>query len=72
MRETPAHRRPLADAIRPDTEPGLEQWLTLNAEYADKWPNISVKRDAPTDAAEHDGEADKFSKYFSPAAGQGD
>ena len=22
------------DAIRPDTEPGLDQWLTLNAEYA--------------------------------------
>ena len=23
-----------ADAIKPDTEPGLEQWLALNAEYA--------------------------------------
>jgi len=22
------------DAIKPDTEPGLEQWLGLNAEYA--------------------------------------
>ena len=32
------------DAIRPDTEPGLEKWLTVNAEYANQWPNITVKR----------------------------
>ena len=29
------------DAIKPDTEPGLEKWLRLNAEYAKVWPNIS-------------------------------
>jgi len=28
------------DAIKPDTEPGLEKWLSLNAEYAKIWPNI--------------------------------
>ena len=44
------------DAIRPDTEPGLEQWLSLNAEYAGQWPNITIKRDPPPDAAEHDNE----------------
>src|ERR671919_280452 len=60
------------DAIRPDTEPGLEQWLGLNAEYAGKWPNITIKRDAPPDAAEHDNEPGKFDKYFSPNPGQGD
>ena len=32
-----------ADAIKPDTEPGLEKWLTLNKDYAAKWPNITVK-----------------------------
>ena len=32
------------DAIKPDTEPGLEEWLSLNAEYAKIWPNISVKK----------------------------
>ena len=32
------------DAIRPDTEPGLEKWLSLNAEYAKIWPNIMVKK----------------------------
>src|SRR6476646_5053572 len=31
------------DAIKPDTEPGLEKWLSLNAEYAKIWPNITVK-----------------------------
>src|SRR5687768_7182632 len=60
------------DAIRPDTEPGLEQWLSVNAEYASQWPNITIKRDPPPDAAEHDNEPDKFEKYFSPAPGQGD
>jgi NAD-dependent dihydropyrimidine dehydrogenase PreA subunit len=25
------------DAIKPDTEPGLEKWLSLNAEYAKIW-----------------------------------
>lgn len=28
------------DAIRPDTEPGLEDWLVLNAELAQDWPVI--------------------------------
>ena len=31
------------DAIKPDTEPGLEKWLKVNAEYASKWPNITVE-----------------------------
>jgi ferredoxin len=35
------------DAIKPDTEPGLEKWLQVNAEYASKWPNITAKKDAP-------------------------
>ena len=47
------------DAIKPDTEPGLEKWLELNAEYAKTWPNITVKKDAPPDAKEWDGKPDK-------------
>ena len=35
------------DAIKPDTEPGLEKWLSLNAEYAKIWPNITVKKAPP-------------------------
>ncbi len=40
------------DAIKPDTEPGLEKWLSLNAEYAKIWPKSqrlrSKKRPRPT------------------------
>ena len=32
------------DAIKADSEPGLEKWLSLNAEYAKIWPNITVKK----------------------------
>jgi ferredoxin len=60
------------DAIRPDTEPGLDQWLSLNAEYANAWPNITVKKDAPQDANAFETEDGKFEKYFSKAPGQGD
>ena len=34
-----------ADAIKPDTEPGLEKWLEVNTEYAKSWPNITQKKD---------------------------
>ena len=60
------------DAIKPDTEPGLEKWLELNAEYAKVWPNITVKRDPPADAKEWDGVPDKFKKFFSAKPGTGD
>ena len=32
------------DAIKPDTDPGLEEWLSLNAKYAKIWPNIKSKK----------------------------
>src|SRR5204862_417975 len=43
------------DAIKPDTEPGLEKWLSLNAEYAKIWPNITVKKAPPPDSKECEG-----------------
>ena len=60
------------DAIRPDTEPGLDQWLSVNAEYANKWPNITIKREPPPDASEYENADGKFEKYFSAEPGQGD
>ncbi len=60
-----------AEAIKPDTEPGLDKWLKVNTEYAEKWPNIIEKGDAPTDAEKFDGEKDKFDKYFSAEPGAG-
>ena len=61
-----------AQAIVPDTAPGLDKWLTLNAEFAQVWPNIAVKREPPEDAAAFDGMPDKFARFFSPNPGQGD
>src|SRR6201991_840050 len=61
-----------ADAIKPDTEPGLEKWLEVNTEYAKSWPNITQKKDMPPDAKEFEGVEGKFEKYFSPAPGTGD
>jgi ferredoxin len=60
-----------AEAIKPDTEPGLENWLNLNAEYAKSWPNITIKREAPPDAKDWDGVKDKLQK-FSSEPGTGD
>ncbi len=59
------------DAIKPDTEPGLEKWLGLNAEYAKTWPNITVKKDPPPDAKAWEGVAGK-EKDFDPEPGTGD
>ena len=32
------------EAIKPDTEPGLEKFLKLNADFAKVWPNITTKK----------------------------
>jgi len=61
-----------AEAIKPDTEPGLEKWLSLNAQYAKVWPNITVKKDPAVDAKEFDGMEGKLEKYFSDKPGDGD
>ena len=58
-------------AIKADSEPGLEKWLSLNAEYARIWPNITVKKAPPPDSKEWEGKPDKL-QYFSPNAGAGD
>jgi ferredoxin len=59
------------DAIKPDTEPGLEKWLLLNAEYAKIWPNITIKKAPPPDSKAWEGKPDKL-QYFSPNPGAGD
>jgi ferredoxin len=59
------------EAIKPDTEPRLERWLVLNADYSKKWPNITRKGTAPADAKEFEGVANKFDKYFSDKPGAG-
>ncbi len=61
-----------AEAILPDTEPGLEKWIELNAKYAKIWPNVTAKKDPLPDAEKHDGEEGKLDKYFSEEPGEGD
>jgi len=61
-----------AEAILPDTEANLEQWLELNTKFSSEWPNITRKRESPADADEHKGETGKYDKYFSAEPGQGD
>lgn len=61
-----------AEAIKPDTEPGLDKWLKINAEFAQVWPNITVKKDAMDEAKAYDGQEGKYEKYFSTEPGQGD
>ena len=58
------------DAIKPDTDPGLEEWLEINREYAEVWPNITRQKDHPADSDEWRDVKDK-KKYFSPNPGDG-
>ncbi len=60
------------DAIKPDTEPGLEKWLELNRAYSEQWPNITVKKPHAPDAQQYEKELGKLDKYFSPSPGTGD
>src|SRR6201989_795503 len=52
------------DAVKPDTEPGLEKWLRLNAEYAKVWPNITMKKPPPPDSKDWEGKPDKFQFFL--------
>ncbi len=61
-----------AEAILPDTEPGMDKWVELNAKYAKIWPNITSKKDPLPEAEKYDGEPDKLDKYFSEEPGEGD
>ncbi|MSP89449.1 MAG: ferredoxin family protein [Alphaproteobacteria bacterium] len=54
------------EAIVPDTEPNAEKWVEVNRKYAEAWPNITRKGEAPTDADAFKGMADKFNNLFSP------
>ena len=53
-----------AEAIKPDTEPGLDKWLGLNAEYAKVWPNITIKREPEPDSKDYDGKPGKLDASF--------
>jgi ferredoxin len=54
-----------AEAIVPDTEPGIEKWLELNTQFSASWPNITRKGTPPDDAEEWNGKPDKMSMLSS-------
>jgi ferredoxin len=43
----------------------------MNNEYAEKWPNLTRKKEAPADADVWKGVDGKFDKHFSPNGGTG-
>ncbi|GER06211.1 hypothetical protein JCM17843_05210 [Kordiimonadales bacterium JCM 17843] len=59
-------------SILPDTEDGLEKWLEVNADYSEKWPNITEKKDPPADADAFKDQEGKFDTFFSAEPGNGD
>jgi len=61
-----------AEAIKPDTESGLDEWLELNRKFSASWPNLTERRDPLPEAKERDGEEGKLTKYFSEEPGEGD
>lgn len=60
-----------AEAIVPDTTAGAEQWIALNREFSEKWPNICKQINPPEDANNYKDIPDKFKKYFDPHPGTG-
>jgi ferredoxin len=60
------------EAILPDTDPGADDWLEMNREYSLVWPNITRKKEAPSDADEFRDVEGKYEKYFSANPGSGD
>ena len=60
-----------AEAILPDTEPGLEKWIDINTKYSEVWPNITRKKDAMPDADAQNGKSGKEAE-LSEKPGEGD
>lgn len=53
------------EAIVPDTQPGVEEWLEINRIKAAEWPNITRKGQVPDDADEWKDKPNK-KKYIAP------
>ena len=59
-----------AEAILPDTEDGVENFLEINRDYAEQWPNITQKGEPPADAEEWNGKEGKL-ELLSTKPGEG-
>ena len=61
-----------AEAIVPDTEPGIEDWLERNRVFSQEkgWPNITRKGDSPEDSDDWKDKPDKLG-HLSENPGKG-
>jgi ferredoxin len=59
-----------ADAIRPDTDPGMDVWVEFNRKYSELWPVITEAKEPLPTADEMDGVDGKLASHFTdkPAA----
>ena len=58
------------EAILPDTEDGLEEWLEINEKYSAEWPNITTKGETPGDADDWKDKPGKKTEFSTnPGAG---
>ena len=60
-----------AEAIQPESEDNI-RWLEINKEYAEQWPNITVKKDQLPEADEYKDTPGKYEKFFSANPGSGE
>jgi ferredoxin len=59
-------------AIVSDSDPIASTWISHSARYAAIWPNMTIAKDPPSDAAEFDGLPNKLRNYFSEGPGDSD
>ena len=52
------------EAITPDTDDSAKDWTEINKKFSETWPNISKKKEPPTDNEKFKNEENKFEKYF--------
>ncbi|WP_371171162.1 ferredoxin FdxA [Aliiroseovarius sp. 2305UL8-7] len=57
-----------ADAIRADTEPGTEEWVERNRNFAESWPVITQRIDPLPNAKQMDGVQNKFETFMTEKA----
>lgn len=57
------------DAIKPDTLPGMEKWVEMNALFAKQWPNLNHQKAPLPDAEAWVGVENKYPEHFSPKKG---
>ena len=60
------------EAIVPDTDEKADDYLELNREMSEKWPNITQSKDPLPEADEFKDKDGKYPEHFSETPGEGD